>query len=185
MRRRDFLQCLAAGSAFLLIPVQLRADSLLRPGNIVSLRCLGNVAGPRYLDGRTANATVGLAPDLSKGFSGTKWKVFNGGRGTLALQCLGNVEGPRWLDGRTGDGTVGLAPSTNKPFTGTRWQVIPLDNNDPNIVGLKCLGEINGPRFLDGRTGNGSVGLAQNTDPPFTGTKWEVRMYPVCIDSPC
>jgi hypothetical protein len=44
------------------------------------------------------------------------------------------------------------------------------------------MGELQGPRWLDGRTGNGTVGLAPNTNPPFTGTRWEVRLYPVRID---
>ena len=182
MRRRDFLQGLAASSVILLLPEQLQAQSLLRAGNDVSLRCLGNVNGPRFLDGRTANATVGLAPDLSKRFSGTKWHVMSGGRGSIVLKCMGNVPGNRWLDGRTAGGTVGLAPNTNQPYTGTHWQVVPLDNSNPNIVGLKCLGTVEGPRWLDGRTGNGSVGLAKTTDPPFTGTKWEVKIYPGIID---
>jgi hypothetical protein len=182
MRRRDFLQGLAASSIILLLPEHLLAQSVLRAGNDVSLRCLGNVNGPRFLDGRTRNATVGLAPDLSKNYSGTKWHVLSGGGGSIVLKCMGSVPGNRWLDGRTAGGTVGLAPSNQKPYTGTRWQVVPLDNNDPNIVALKCLGNIEGPRWLDGRTGNGTVGLAKTTDPPFTGTKWEVRMYPVNID---
>jgi hypothetical protein len=182
MRRRDFLQGLAASSIILLLFEQLLADSLLSPGNDVSLRCLGNVNGPRFLDGRTRNATVGLAPDLSKNYSGTKWHVFSGGGGSIVLKCMGSVPGNRWLDGRTAGGTVGLAPSNQKPYSGTRWQVVPLDNGNPNIVGLKCLGNIEGPRWLDGRTGNGTVGLAKTTDPPFTGTRWEVRIYPGNID---
>jgi hypothetical protein len=98
------------------------------------------------------------------------------------LKCMGSAPGNRWLDGRTAGGTVGLAPTNQKPYTGTRWQVVPLDNNNPDIGGLKCMGNIEGPRWLDGRTGNGTVGLAKTTDPPFTGTKWEVKMYPVNID---
>ena len=90
------------------------------------------------------------------------------------MKCLGDIEGPRWLDGRTADGTVGLAPNTNRPFTGTRWQVIQVGYNSPNIVVLKCLGDIEGPRWLDGRTAHGTVGAAPTTEPPFTGTKWEV-----------
>ena len=182
MRRRDFLQGLAASSIVLLLPEQLLAQSVLRAGNDVSLRCLGNVKGPRFLDGRTRNATVGLAPDLSKNYSGTKWHVLSGENGSIVLKCMGSVPGNRWLDGRTAGGTVGLAPTNQKPYTGTRWQVVPLDNNNPNIVGLKCMGNIEGPRWLDGRTGNGTVGLAKTTDPPFTGTKWEVKIYPVNID---
>ena len=183
MRRRDFLQAFAAGSTMLLLPARLLAATVLRQVNTVSLRCLGNVNGPRFLDGRTGDATVRLAPDLTKEFSGTKWKVWGGG-GNILLQCLGSVEGSRWLDGRTQDGTVGLAPSNRRPFTGTRWKVVQLDDANPDIVGLKCLGEIEGLglRWLDGRTGNGTVGLAKNTNPPFTGTKWEVKLYPVRFD---
>jgi hypothetical protein len=59
-------------------------------------------------------------------------------------------------------------------YTGTRWQVVQMDDSNPNIVALKCLGDIEGPRWLDGRTANGTVGLASTTEPPFTGTKWEV-----------
>ena len=182
MDRRDFLQTLAIGTGILLFPARWLSASVLEAGHEVSFRCLGNVNGPRFLDGRTENGSVGLAPDLGKRFSGTKWHVFNGGGGHIVLKCMGSIEGNRWLDGRTQNGSVGLAPSSNRPFTGTRWQVVPLDANNPDIVGLKCLGEIPGPVWLDGRTGNGSFGLAKTTDPPFTGTKWEVKMYPVAFD---
>jgi hypothetical protein len=184
MRRRDFLQGLAASSLILWLPESLQAETVLKPGNDVSFRCLGNVNGPRYLDGHTADGSVGLAPELGKKFSGTRWHVFYGGVGAIALQCKGTRPGSRWLDGRTANGTVGLAPTNQMPYTGTRWQIVLFDNN-PSIVGLKCMGNIQGPRWLDGRTGNGTVGLAKTTDPPFTGTRWEVKAYPVCIDSPC
>jgi hypothetical protein len=166
-------------SAYLSL-TQLNAQ-VLAPGNNISLRCLGNLPGSRYLDGRTGDGTVGLAPSLTPNYSGTKWRVYRAGEG-VALFCLGNFQGPRWLDGRTADGTVALAPGTKKPYTGTRWQVVQIDSNNPNIVALRCLGDIEGPRWLDGRTANGSVGLASTTAPPFTGTKWEVRRYPVTID---
>ena len=182
MKRRQLLQTLACASMALLFSTHLKAQ-VLAPGNNVSLRCLGSIPGPlRYLDGRTGNGTVGLAPNLTPKYTGTKWRVVRAGEGVVALKCLGNIEGPRWLDGRTADGTVGLAPNTNKPFTGIRWQVVQVEANNPNIVALKCLGDIEGPRWLDGRTANGTVGLAATTEPPFTGTKWEVRMYPVTID---
>jgi hypothetical protein len=183
MKRRYFLQILAGALIALLLPTYLRAQ-VLAPGHDVSLRCLGNIPGPRYLDGRTGNGTVGLAPDLTPKYTGTKWRVFRAGEGVVALKCLGNIEGSRWLDGRTANGTVGLAPNTNRPFTGTRWQVVQVDSNNPNIVALKCLGDIEGPRWLDGRTADGTVGLASKTEPPFTGTKWEVAIYPVPFDVP-
>ena len=58
------------------------------------------------------------------------------------------------------DALVRLAPNTNTPFTGTRWQVIQIGYNNPNIVLLKCLGDIEGPRWLNGRTADGTVGVA-------------------------
>jgi hypothetical protein len=47
--------------------------------------------------------------------------------------------------------------------------------NIGDIVALECLGDIPGNRFLDGRTANGTVGLAPNRNiPPFSGTRWRV-----------
>jgi hypothetical protein len=54
-----------------------------------------------------------------------------------------------------------------------------------NEIALRCLGDRPGPRYLDGRTHDGTVGLAPTTNAPFTGTRWEVQRYPVCIDEPC
>jgi hypothetical protein len=39
---------------------------------------------------------------------------------------------------------------------------------------LECLGHLEGPRFLDGRTHDGTVALAPHTNKPFTGTLWKV-----------
>jgi len=182
MKRREFLETVAGGSLLLLVPSRVSAQ-LLKHGKHVALRCLGDTNGSRWLDGRTANGTVGLAPKLAPPFTGTKWLVVKAGEGVIALKCEGTVNGARWLDGRTAGGTVGLAPNTDNPFTGTRWQIVQLDQNNPNIVALKCLGNIEGPRWLDGRSKDGTVGLAPRTDPPFTGTKWEVQAYPVLFDN--
>ncbi|MGP3975282.1 hypothetical protein ACTWQF_14955 [Streptomyces sp. 8N114] len=71
---------------------------------------------------------MGLAPDTSEPFTGTRWKAVRDSNSITTVKCLGNVEGNRFLDGHTQDGTVGLAPSTDKPFTGTRWAVeVPID----------------------------------------------------------
>ena len=181
MQRRTVLKTLATGSIGILLPVRV-FGALLTHGNKVSIHSLGDRPGPRFLDGRTHDGTVGLVKEPRKPFTGTRWQVFRAGEGVVALKCLGHIEGPRWLDGRTHDGTVGLAPTTKPPFTGTRWKVVQLDNNNPNIVAFRCLGHIEGPRWLDGRTHDGTVWLAPTTDAPFTGARWEVRNYPVIID---
>ena len=145
-------------------------------GDTVHLVCLGNVPGPTFLDGRTGDGSVGLAPETQDQFTGTRWRVLDDGAGNLALRCLGDADGVRMLDGRTGDGTVGLAPAIDGIFTGAHWQLIPLDSD---TFALKCLGVIDGPRMLDGRTGDGTVGLAPATDGHFTGTHW--RAEPVAV----
>ena len=125
MKHRQFLQTLAVISTALFCSTHIEAQ-VLRAGNHVSLRCLGNSPGPRYLDGRTANGAVGLAPNMSPEFAGARSRV-RVGDGVVEFKCLGGIEGPRWLDGRTADGTVGVAPTTEPPFTGTKWAVIPID----------------------------------------------------------
>ena len=86
----------------------------------------------------------------------------------------------RRQDGRR-DGRIGpqQEPSIHRHEMGEVVEV------GPDLVNLRCLGSIEGPRWFDGRTQNGSVGLAPNTDAPFTETKWRVRSYPVYIDEPC
>jgi hypothetical protein len=48
----------------------------------------------------------------------------------------------------------------------------PLKPGD--LVILECLSEKEGNRYLDGRTGDGTVGLASKTGGEFTGTRWKV-----------
>jgi subtilisin family serine protease len=139
-------------------------------GTVIHLQCLGNLPGPRFLDGVTQNGTVVLSPHNNAPFTGTRWKVGDGGGGTITLECQGHLPGNRFLDGRTANGTVGLAPHTNAPFTGTKWRVV----NVRGATALECQGHLPGNRFLDGRTANGTVGLAPSTDGVFTGARWFV-----------
>jgi hypothetical protein len=104
-------------------PTVGRASSSLRAGSSISLMCEGQIPGPRWLDGRTADSAVDLAPSTAYPATGTRWKVYDLGDGAIALECQGEIPGPRWLNGRTGDGTVDLASSTAYPATGTRWGV--------------------------------------------------------------
>src|SRR3989442_3623066 len=100
MRRRDFLQTLAAGSLTALIPVRLSANNadsrILTNGRHVALKCLGTVNGARWLDGRTANATVGLAPKMGiKKHSGTHCLDVKPGECNLSLLVLSALTGSR------------------------------------------------------------------------------------------
>ncbi|MGL6345239.1 MAG: hypothetical protein ACRC80_39565, partial [Waterburya sp.] len=91
--------------------------------------CLGKIPSPekKYLDGRTANSSVGLAPNL-KEFTGTGWRVEkrqSADKGIYyTFYCLGDSDqrGFRFLDGKTADGSVGLVESL-EGFTGTWWRI--------------------------------------------------------------
>ncbi|GJD22204.1 hypothetical protein RIVM261_071600 [Rivularia sp. IAM M-261] len=144
----------------------------------VSIYCLGHLGGSRFLDGRTREGTVGLAPS-TEGFTGTIWEMnelsSTGSTTEVTLQCLGHLGGDRFLDGRTREGTVGLAPTTRETFTGTRWKMDKLSSTEK--VTLMCLGHIDGNRFLNGNTLDGSVDLAKNTE-GVSGTKWQITLIP-------
>ena len=88
----------------------------------VAFRCRGVVEGPRWLDGRTKDGTVGLAPNTYAPFTGTRWKVLDV-TGGVNLKCLGAIAGPQFLDGDTTSGGVELANVTDPPFTGTKWEL--------------------------------------------------------------
>ena len=152
----------------------------IKYNDIITLKCLGDKPGPRYLDGRTHNGTVGLAPHTNPPYTGTRWRViyvsdyFN----EILLRCEGKEPGPRLLDGRTHDGTVGLAPTSEEPYSGTRWKLTTNARNQPDYAGyfLYCKGKEPGPRYLDGRTDAGDVVLSPTTNKPFTGTRWSIEV---------
>jgi hypothetical protein len=142
-------------------------------GGLVTLECLGDTPGLRFLDGHTADGTVGLAPSPAAPFTGASWRLADQGGGAFTLASQGDVAGSRFLDGRTADGTVGLAPNGAPPFTGARWRahVVP----PTQVLTLECLGDVAGPPFLDGRTADATVGLAPGTGSPFSGTRWALK----------
>jgi hypothetical protein len=42
--------------------------------------------------------------------------------------------------------------------------------------GLKCLGQLEKARWLNGISGNGTVGLAPNTNGGYSGTHWQITI---------
>lgn len=146
------------------------ATNGLANGAIVRLQCLGQVEGPRWLDGNTIAGTVRLAPSPD-GLSGARWRVITTDHGDTFLECLGDVNGPRWLDGNTVAGSVQLAPRTSG-LSGTRWQVFAADQG---AVYVRCMGNVEGPRWLDGNTIKGSVHLAPQHSSQTSGTRWRIH----------
>lgn len=91
----------------------------------------------------------------------------------IALQAQGIAPEPTWLAVKRRSGIVGLAPSPEDKFADTKWRVVTTGSN--NIVYLSTLE--NSPRYLDGYTVNGGIGLASSTQiPPYSGIQWKVYM---------
>src|SRR5262249_8420110 len=81
-------------------------------------------APARFLDGRTRDASVGLAPAVGPPFTGTSWRVHRLATREFAFENQGDFKAPRrWLDGITATGAVSLPPSTGGRFTGTCWRI--------------------------------------------------------------
>jgi hypothetical protein len=140
-------------------------------GSILTLECQGAAPGPKFLDGRTREGTVGLAPNIYT--SGTQWLLAMHAGAVITLKCMGDLRGARYLDGRTLDATVGLLPDSSAGNSGTRWAI----SEEPDgSVTLRCLGVADGNRYLDGRTMDGTVGLAPDTGPQFSGTSWRLTV---------
>ncbi len=110
--------------------VGLGGGHFLGHSDYITLECLGDKPGPRYLDGRTHNGTVGLAPHTNPPYTGTRWRVHYLKPSAdnqqywiydhIFLYCEGTGPGDyRYLDGRTHNGTVG---SPRIPTRRTREQ---------------------------------------------------------------
>lgn len=57
--------------------------------NVVRLKCLGNVEGPRWLDSRTAEGKVGLIKNYAEaGATGAKWRAQGVKRKTVCSVIL-------------------------------------------------------------------------------------------------
>ncbi|HUR83486.1 MAG TPA: hypothetical protein VM733_22210 [Thermoanaerobaculia bacterium] len=146
-------------------------------GGIVTLECLGDKPGPRWLDANPANGTVSLIKTESKVTS--RWRVHHDVLhevSVILLESVNAAQGNHWLDGLTAQHAVQLAPVTDKPYTGTRWRVHADPQQQPDVFVFECLGNVPGYRWLDGLTQSGGVQLAPSTTiPPYTGTRWKIH----------
>jgi hypothetical protein len=147
----------------------------------VTLRCLGNVDGPRFLRGLVrGNHGVRLVTLLGHG-NDTEWgRSRQGNKGQFwTLDCRGRAPDgvtptTLYLFGLRGGKVIidTLSPGDEPEL----WHARPTPGLPPAVtlenIALRDAGV--DARFLDGRTKTGEVGLAPNTGPAFTGTRWEV-----------
>jgi outer membrane protein assembly factor BamB len=159
------------------VPTLLCAETF-KSGDRIILETLDNMVGPRWLDGRTHDATVGLAPAYGAPFTGTLWELIEHDDRSFELRSLGLVEGPRILGVRAADGTVELVTAgTDTPFN--RWRI---DEIETEIFTLQNLGQPESRRLLDGRTEGGMVSTESGTIVVPVSSRWRVhRNVPINV----
>jgi len=106
----------------------------------------------------------------------------------LGLSFEGGVAGARTFSRRQAKGllggslagltlfSLGLAEPAKAPEPARPGPPVGSDIRRGTIITLECLGDKPGPRWLDSRTDAGDVGLAPNTNPSFTGTRWAIKV---------
>jgi len=147
------------------------------PNAVYRFRCLGHLEGNRWLNGRTVEGAVDLAPNTDLQYSGINWRVVKQMEGVFAFYCIGTIEtSTRWLNGKTADGGVDLAAEVSDAYSGCRWQLCHVKDD---IYICRCLGDLEGPRLLNGRTAEQrpderKVELMPHTATAITGIQWQL-----------
>ena len=152
----------------------------------VTISCLGTVDGPRFLRGQVRGDHGVTLVTLRDGHQNdTIWRRNQNSTGRLwNLECLGDhppgVNPGRLFLAGTSNGGALIEPASEGPDGKPEiWHAreIPgvLFGFTLESIGLRDVGAA---AFLDGRTQFAAVGFARNTDPPFTGTRWEIVPLP-------
>jgi hypothetical protein len=147
----------------------------------VTLFCLGTGPGQmRMLSGLTrGDHGVELREFQDLEVHTTSWLRTQSASGhTWTLRCVGlpppGVDpGHLFLFGGSSGGVI-ITPVAPGEKIQT-WRARPVSGDGFTLENVALRNANIAARFLDGRTQDGSVGLAPNTDPPFTGTHWSVR----------
>ena len=87
----------------------------------------------------------------------------------IRIKCLEGLSDAQWLQVRSKDGEVVL--TKDSLAVGTKWYV---HKKDTSVYIFQSIENISSNTFLDGRTVPGTVGMAPDTLPPYSGTKWRI-----------
>jgi hypothetical protein len=136
----------------------------------------------KYLDGRTADLSVGIAPITLNPFGGTHWTAQELTQGIITLKLTLFQGGDRFLKGRPDTAKVELDSIADQVEFPCFWEPIIVDHqNDFDVWILRSMSIFDGPRFLDYRSADDSVGMAPFIDGVFGGTRWTLVPNPPVI----
>ncbi|RYZ58037.1 MAG: hypothetical protein EOP07_08155, partial [Proteobacteria bacterium] len=137
-------------------------------GDVISLKSLSKIDGPRWLDGSTYDGKMRLQwSEEEKQFSGARWRIHDNQDGSFSLECLGDFPGSRFLAAK--DGVLSLANTTDRGFA-TRW----LINRDESYGVTIKNADAKGNTFLDSFTTTATAGLAIDAGAGHSGAHWQI-----------
>jgi hypothetical protein len=137
-------------------------------GDIISLKSLSKIDGPRWLDGSTFDGRMRLQwTEEEKQFSGSRWRIHDNQDGTFSLECLGDYPGSRWLSAK--DSLLGLANTTDRGMA-TRWLIARDESYGVTIKNADAKGST----FLDSFTTTATAGLAPDAGTGHSGAHWQI-----------
>jgi hypothetical protein len=123
----------------------------------------------------TNNNILGLGSDclatqwfLKRDVNNLHWITYRERDSVYAFKFSTCSDREAWLNCRTGDGGVDLAGGLGP--SGTLWQVIQIDKE---YSGIRCLGDIEGPRWLS-VNGRGELRLRETLDKCPTTAWWRI-----------
>jgi hypothetical protein len=131
---------------------------------------MGDVAGPGFLNGLTAENSVNLLSVANGGgVSGTVWVLTQVSGSTYSIQCQGTEAGNQYLFGDPTHQVVELAQSHGGSTT--EWILAPISGSSPKQYTLQLADTSDGILYLNGMTQDGTLNLV--SDLP-SGTSWLV-----------
>lgn len=148
-------------------------------GSVITLRSLSGFAEGQdfYLDGRTLEHAVGLAPTAEAPYTGTSWyAVPTDSAGEYALNCLGPARSPgeentnAWLAlDATGAPILAAAPDSASPW---RWRL----DDDPAVDAVQAVTVRNAGQglYLLGDTPDVRVTTRDTVEGLMHQTTWQV-----------
>jgi hypothetical protein len=127
----------------------------------------------RWLCGENDEGTVRIVKDKSKS-AGTKWKAVVT-RDAVYFASLGDSKQVRYLHGNTMTGLVNVVPEqpiTKGEASGAKWA---LEPGEGKTVRLKCMGRVDGARWLKADVAKEGCKLIKKSD-DVEPTNWQIEI---------
>jgi len=139
---------------------------VVQNGQVIRIRCADKPDDKRWLSGTEEGVLLVKKPDAS----GTLWQVLFENN-VVYLKNVSNPREIRWFHGETHKGAVNMV-TTPKEHSGSRWEFTQLKDGTFEI---RCLGHIDGFRWLHVDIAKGEASLRKKSDTPNI-TKWVVEV---------